>query len=313
VNENKVQDRKPVLALALSIFMTGLGQVYNGEIAKGLSLFLIAAAAPFLLFWLGLAAPGSLFFIFVFLGALVWLAVYVLAIVDAWKSAKKGGKGYRIKYYNKPYVYIAMIFFSYYFVLGNLSSTTREKYFQAFRVQSGSMAPSILHGDNMFVDKRVHKMGSKDKIQRGDIVAFVYPNDRTMIFLKRVVGLPGDEVEIRGTDLFVNGRQQTGERINDLGSRKLNQLLDDYIAFEEYGASGSYNVIWLKDQDQESTSLCVPNGQIFVLSDDRSRGRDSRHFWTIPLVDIVGKAKQVYFSIDPEGGIRWNRIGKILR
>jgi signal peptidase I len=313
VSENKVHDRKPVLALALSIFETGLGQVYNGEIAKGISLFLIAVSAPFLLIWLGLFVPGAFLFIFALLGVLVWLAVYIFAIVDAWKSAKKIGKNYRLKYYNKPYVYVAMIFFSYYFIFGNLTTTTRERYLQAFKVQSGSMAPTILQGDMMFVDKRVNRIGSKDYIQRGELVAFVYPNDRSKIFLKRVIGLPGDEVEIIGREVFVNGGPITGERVNDLGSKKLNQFLDKCDAYEEYGASGSYNVIWLKDQEQEDTSISVPDGQVYVLSDDRSLGRDSRHFWTIPLVDVVGKAKQIYFSKDPEGGIRWNRIGKILK
>jgi signal peptidase I len=134
-----------------------------------------------------------------------------------------------------------------------------------------------------------------------------------MIFLKRVIGLPGDEVEIKGREVFVNERPITGDRINDLGSKKLNLLLDKCIAFKEYGTSSSYNVVWLKDQNHEETSISVPDGQVYVLSDDRGNGRDSRHFWTIPLVDVVGKAKQVYFSKDPEGGIRLNRIGKILK
>src|SRR5262245_1164740 len=108
--------RNPIVALALSLLMPGLGQVYNGELTKGLSLFLIMAFTIPLSAWIGIhAAP--LLWILVLIGALMTLAVYVLCAVDSFKTARHIGEDYVLASYNRSYVYLASLFFGYFFVL----------------------------------------------------------------------------------------------------------------------------------------------------------------------------------------------------
>lgn len=314
MKNEQMSKREPSLALTLSIILPGLGQVYNGDLAKGISLFVMAVIPPFLLIWLGFYAPEQLLFVFIVLGSLSWLFVYLLSIIDAWKRAKKIGKNYVLKPYNKFYIYLVIILFCHYFVFGNLMHTTRSDVFQTFKIAprlSLGGLPNFLPGDYFIVDKR-HRPGSEDVLRRGDVVTFVYPNDRTKVFFGRIIGLPKDEIKIKGTTLFVNGYEITGETVDDLGSQQLNKLLEDHIAYNEYGDRGAYHIIWKKDVVREDFDISIPNGHAFILGDNRDGYQDSRYYGCVPLVDITGKARQIFLSIDPDGGVRWTRIGKIV-
>jgi signal peptidase I len=74
----------------------------------------------------------------------------------------------------------------------------------------------------------------------------------------------------------------------------------------------SYTVLWRKDSEHKSLSLTVPNGQVFVLGDNRDAAQDSRHFGVLPLADVTAVARQVWFSSDGEDGVRLRRVGKLL-
>src|SRR5438093_13438893 len=108
--------RNPIVALALSLIMPGLGQVYNGELTKGLSLFLIVAFTIPLSAWIGVHAAPVLW-VMVSLGSLITLGVYVLCAVDSFTTAKRIGEDYVVGSYNRPYTYLALLFFAYFFVL----------------------------------------------------------------------------------------------------------------------------------------------------------------------------------------------------
>jgi signal peptidase I len=150
------------------------------------------------------------------------------------------------------------------------------------------------------------------KIRRGAIAVFLYPNDRTTLFVKRIVGLPGDRIEMDGTSVKVNGINIRGEELRDLGDPTLNRLLDDHQAFRESSDQGGYTVLWRKDGKREPFSAVVPNGQVFVLGDNRDVSHDSRHFGTLPIADVTGLARQVWFSADAHDGIRLRRSGTRL-
>jgi signal peptidase I len=132
------------------------------------------------------------------------------------------------------------------------------------------------------------------------IPAHVYPNDRTSIYVKRIIGLPGDEIEMTGTDLKVNGESL----VKSGPSTK-----DGRLVVEEAAESGeTYDVYWQLESPGSKLSLTVPNGQVFVLGDNRDESHDSRKFGTVPLVDVIGVARQVFFSSADVG----LRIGKIV-
>jgi len=306
-------ERKPLLALTASLVMPGLGQVYNGELTKGLSIFLMFAFMMPIFSYIALHAPTSILWVVILLGAIFALVIYVVSVRDAYLSAIRIGGGYQLAAYNKAYAYMAILFFGYFFVLNQLTDYTKTWFVEAFKVPSESMLPNLLRGDHFFVDKRVNYPGAKSTLQRGDASIFVYPNNRTTIYIKRIIGLPGDKIEIKDTEVLVNGKSIRGEEIHNLGNAELNQLLETHLAYKEAGDQGQYIVLWKKDTKHDSSTFTVPNGHVFVLGDNRDQSQDSRQFGSVPMTDVTAKAIQVWLSIDSDIGIRWNRFGKIVK
>jgi signal peptidase I len=173
---------------------------------------------------------------------------------------------------------------------------------ESFRLPSTSMEPSVLKGDFIFADKRYNCPGCKHAVKRGDIAIFTYPNDRTLYYIKRVIGLPGDRVQVRGNEIWVNGK-----------SLKVRQdAIPNGLQVTESAGDGQWQVIWAAaNENAHETNVTVPPGQVFVLGDNRSATTDSRIFGTVPLQDVIGKARQVWLSYNA-AGVRWGRLGKVL-
>jgi signal peptidase I len=196
-------------------------------------------------------------------------------------------------------------------VLNPLAGYVKGDLIETFKVPTASMLPTIVPGDRFFADKRVGHPGGV-RLRRGAIAVFVYPNDRTTMFVKRVIGLPGDRVEIDDTSVKVNGVEIRREELHDLGNPVLNRSLEDHQAFRESAEQGSYTVLWRKDGKRERLSTVVPNGQVFVLGDNRDASHDSRHFGVLPVADVTAVALQVWFSADAKDGVRLGRVGTRL-
>lgn len=171
---------------------------------------------------------------------------------------------------------------------------------QAFKIPSGSMLPTLQIGDHLLVNKFLYGIRipflEKRVLQvyhpeRDDVIVFVFPEDRTKDFIKRVKAIPGDTIEIRDRVVYLNG-----------------QPLDDPHAFYEPGARvipGS-----LRDNFGPFT---VPEGQVFVMGDNRDHSHDSRFWGTVPIDDILGKAFVLYWSWDSDAfRPRFSRIGSVI-
>ena len=171
---------------------------------------------------------------------------------------------------------------------------------QAFKIPSGSMLPTLQIGDHILVNKFVYgirmpyfgtelvRLGSP---RRGDVVVFIYPQDEDKDFIKRVVGIGGDTVEVRNKRVFVN-----------------NQPIDDPHAHFAEGEDG--RSVSPRDNFGPYT---VPAGNIFVMGDNRDRSYDSRFWGPVALDKVKGKAFLIYWSWDGPGRwVRWERIGDLI-
>jgi signal peptidase I len=311
--KDKFRERKPLFALALSFLLTGLGQLYNGKPRKGILFFVASLILPFLFFQLSVAGPNQILIVLLGLSSASDLGIFIWAARDAWKQAKRMEKNYKLRVYNKLYVYILLIIVLNLFTFGLIVNRQKICFFALpYRMQTGSMAPTILPGDWIMVDKRIDHASKNLGLKRGELVVFKYPRNKNIHFIKRIVGLPGDKIELIGMELYVNGIKWTAQGVPQLKGRGDENIKKGTIAFYEKGDSGTYGVFYLQGATREDLSVSVPEGSCFVLGDNRDNSADSRHWGYVPLIDIVSKARLVYFSIAPEGGVRWGRIGKVL-
>jgi signal peptidase I len=172
---------------------------------------------------------------------------------------------------------------------------------QAFKIPSGSMKDTLLIGDHILVNKFIYGVKApflhktmipiKDP-QRGDIIVFEFPEDPSKDFIKRVIGLPGDVVEIRNKKLVVNGK-----RIKDAHS-----IHKDPKIFPAR----------LQPRDNLGP-ITVPEHKLFVMGDNRDFSYDSRFWGFVDLLAVKGKAFIIYWSWDRENfGVRWGRLGHLL-
>ena len=173
---------------------------------------------------------------------------------------------------------------------------------QAFKIPSGSMKPTLLVGDHILVNKFLYGVKIpylRNTVipilqpKRGDIVVFIYPEDRSKDFIKRVVGVAGDTVEIRNKKIFLNGLPYNdGHGV----------YVDDFIIPGAIQPRDNFGPI------------TVPKGTIFVMGDNRDQSYDSRFWGFVDQKDVMGKAVIIYWSWDKEVfNVRWDRLGKILR
>jgi signal peptidase I len=172
---------------------------------------------------------------------------------------------------------------------------------KTYKIPSGSMKPTLLVGDQIMVNKFIYGVKipyfRKTIIpisdpQRGDIVVFIFPVDRSKDFIKRVIGLGGDTIEIKNKKIFINGKEYT----------------DSFGVYtEEFIYPASVN------PRDNFGPVTVPRGSIFVMGDNRDESLDSRFWGFVDLKDVEGKAFIIYWSWNKEDySIRWQRLGKLL-
>jgi signal peptidase I len=206
---------------------------------------------------------------------------------------------------------------------------------QPFKIPSGSMIPTLLIGDHLLVSKFIYGTkipytdifilpGIKD-IQRGDVIVFTYPNYENetsregIHYIKRVIGLPGDSIDIRGRNLYVNGEEIPLRFLGDFYDERTEEPYDEY---EENLFGKKHYVIYRKGKEYTDKGNYipvekVPEGYVFVMGDNRDNSQDSRFWGYVPIANIAGKAFMVHWSWDwsSEGilnKVRWNRIGSTI-
>lgn len=190
-----------------------------------------------------------------------------------------------------------------------LALFVRTWVFQAFKIPTGSMKPNLLVGDHLIVNRMIFAptVTSLERailpgraIRRGDVVVFKFPKDPERDFIKRVIGLPGDELAMRRKKLHING-----------------QPLDDVWAHYNEPASADGQPRG-DSRLEEYGPVTVPPGQYFMMGDNRDDSEDSRYWGFMPENYVKGEALFIYFSA-PEvstgwlPGVQWDRLLKRVR
>lgn len=168
---------------------------------------------------------------------------------------------------------------------------------QAYKIPTGSMEPTLLVGDFLIVSRlsygiRIPYLGYAvrwSKPKRGDVIVFIYPRDRSKDFIKRVIAVEGETIEIRNKKIYINGK----------------------LIHDSWGYHFSNLIINTRDN---FGPYKVPSRHVFVMGDNRDESNDSRFWGSVSMNDIKGKAWRIYFSWDPAlHRIRLRRIGMAIK
>lgn len=201
-----------------------------------------------------------------------------------------------------------------------LALTIRWGLFEAYVIPSGSMLPSLLIHDHIFVNKLVYGLRVPfsekwlvhfNEPKRGEIIVFKYPEDMSTFFIKRIVGLPGDKIEIKDATLYVNDHIM--EKTAPTSTWDYDWLKDADFSEDPYGINGKDQFIhFTEDLDgvkhsillrrqygmTEYGPIIVPKEGLFVMGDNRDNSKDSRYWGIVPFENILGRASMVWLSCD---------------
>ncbi|MEW6734601.1 MAG: signal peptidase I [Acidobacteriota bacterium] len=230
---------------------------------------------------------------------------------------------------------------------------------QAVKVPTGSMLNTILVGDHLLVNKfifgkdgmMIDKIMPHRPIRRGDIIVFKYPRDPDTNYVKRVIGLPGETIEVKGTRVYVNGQELPEQRVIAEQHRTPTDIVDndaplDILNAEEPVEGASYKVYYSEGSEESDFDpvqkqltgqefavgkpFTLPANEYFVMGDNRDNSQDSRYWGTVPRDNVVGRALMVYWSFDlskdADGHVssgnliydffsrtRWSRMGTLIK
>jgi len=186
-------------------------------------------------------------------------------------------------------------------IAGLLALVIRTFIVQAFKIPSGSMEDTLLVGDHVLVTKFLYgthipftnvTVLPLREPKRGDIIVFKYPGDESKDFIKRLIGLPGDVLQVINKTVYVNGRP----------------LTEPYTVFKDD------EILPRSLQPRDNFGpIKVPEGKYFMMGDNRDKSNDSRFWGFVDGNKIIGKALVIYWSWDGDDHwVRWKRIGHLV-
>ncbi|TWT97360.1 signal peptidase I [Neorhodopirellula pilleata] len=250
-NEITIAPRSPIHAIILSLVLPGLGHWYCGRFVAGLAWALATTIATTVA--LGLLARHQL--------SLAWLPVTLVMTVaswDAWRAARQCPSDYRLRVWNRWDVYLMLVCLC---SVGSLGFVfvIKQHYVEAFVLATDDMHPTMTKGERVLVNKTAYR---HEAVQRGDVIAFAHPEYPKKTYMRRVVAMPGDEVEIHDGQLRINGE-----------------------SVESYANADT----------ADFGPLTVPRFNCFVLGDNCNESKDSRHFGPVPIATVGGKVSVIFF------------------
>lgn len=310
--------RRPWVAFVLTQICPGLGQLYNGDLTWAFISFLLSL----------LTAIVSTIWLFDTLNKLLFAVAFGLALdlalsVQAYLRARQL-KEIQLRAYNRWWVYALFTVVVYGVPDGyGLLMPSRIR---SFQIPSESMVPNLLIGDRLVADGWSY--WGKDP-QRGDIVVFDYPRDPATKFVKRLVGLPGDKIEMKQGELYINDKivpqQRSPKPTFEEGVWRAAEYVEN-LGGVEHTIHRSQ-----PENDNNYGPVNVPPNQYFMMGDNRDRSMDSRVWGFVKRDALIGRMVYVYFSWDQVAfdrmrssaprdfgaavfaGLRWDRFGQQVK
>ena len=218
-----------------------------------------------------------------------------------------------------------------------IALVVRTLAYEPFNIPSGSMKPTLLIGDYLFVAKYAYGYSRHSlpwsvplfpgrllasQPERGDVAVFKWPRDNSTDYIKRVIGLPGDRIQVKAGRLFINHEPVRRQRIkldnpdrtHNVGSRvaQYRETLPNGVSYRTYDAGVS--------RADDTRVFTVPPDHYFMMGDNRDRSSDSRIWGFVPAVNLVGRADVLFFSTNGSAELwefwRWpaaTRFGRLFR
>jgi signal peptidase I len=245
----------------------------------------------------------------VFLGlilvpAAATVIIFLYSPIDAYAIARRAGPDYKLKEFNRASLYWLLVAMQLAYPVA-LIWGSQEYVYEAFLIPERSMSPNFLAGDRILVNKRPFRNGFPE---RGDVVVFRTPASEVgRTWIKRVIGVAGDRIVIKGREIAVNGKKLERERVPTESIAQIRKQVEGYVYYESYGGR-RYRVLFADDSIDGSAvdeiNVTVPDRSVFVIGDNRDRSKDSRHIGSIHVGDVIGCVDYMYFPAET-----WSRFG----
>ncbi|BAU58313.1 signal peptidase I [Halorhodospira halochloris] len=188
---------------------------------------------------------------------------------------------------------------------------------EPFRIPSGSMLPTLQAGDFILVNKSAYgirlpllrtRLFGEGEPERGEVAVFRYPRDPSQDYIKRVIGLPGDEISYQNRVFYVNGEPLEQSHV---GPYQRSDAGGSARVYREQADDNEYRIIHHEEPATGSFTYTVPEGHYFTVGDNRDRSADSRVWGPVSDDYLAGRAMMIWMSWDSEeGGLAWDRIGQ---
>ncbi len=221
---------------------------------------------------------------------IICFGYFIFCVTTSVKDAKQYKQSYTLKKINRWYVYL-LYWFIVTFVIGSIVEiTVKNNITQSYKIPTGAMIKTLLIGDHISTNKFIYKVSEP---KRGDIVVFPYPEDPSKDFIKRIIAVGGETIEIIDKKVLINR----------------NVIREPYVRHQD-------KRILPKDFQARDNfdSIKVPDDSVFVMGANRDNSHDSRFWGFVKKSTIKGKAIHIYWSWDKNASkVRWDRIGNKIK
>lgn len=268
----------------VSILLPGLGHLSCGKIKKAIILYVASQVLLSIAIFVFLKAP---FPYDIIISISLFASIYLYSIVDSVRIARNPANYLKLNPVYGYCIFIAVLTLHSSIIGPFLSKTIKEHYIQAFKIPTDTMLPTLLVGDMLLVDKHVY---ANQDAKRGDIIVYQSPEDAGRTLIRRIVGVPGEKIEVKNAKIYINGT----------------------LYAEPYGV----NTDGMIENTERNTLVPfqIPANSYFVMGDNRDQMHDNKFWGIVERGSVYGKALKLYWSWDKSTNkVRWSRVGREIK